>query len=415
MRQFLKRALERADKLKPEQIKSLLILSAKEIERLETVMDSVSRGILICDMAHNLIVANKAARRFFSILAYEQAKESIWSLVPEEKIAAFLAKTLLSKDRAEEREFDVDVKGTQKILSVSVLPVVQDQKVSGSLIIVDDITEKKGREARLRRIENLASLTTLAAGIAHEIKNPLGSLSIHIQLIQKALKIQEKLCAELHEKRGSECEPNKYFKQIDQHLKVVNEEVDRLNAIVVDFLFAVRPINAKMRKGDLNALITELAEFVSVELKKSNIECVLNLAENMKAVDFDATLMRPALLNVIQNAAAAMEKGGRLIITTEETDFEVLIVIADTGTGISEENFPKIFEPYFTTKENGTGLGLTVLYKVVKEHQGEVSVRSREGEGTVFTISLPKPQTEQKLITYGSSIARGSDASGGKI
>jgi signal transduction histidine kinase len=219
------------------------------------------------------------------------------------------------------------------------------------------------------------------------------------------MKIQEELCRELSEINDNECEPNRYFDQIDKHLKVVNEEIDRLNAIVVDFLFAVRPINAKLRKGDLNALITELAEFVSPELKNSNIHCVLNLAETLSAIDFDAGLMKRALLNVIQNAAAAMGSGGRLTIATEDTESEALIVIADTGTGISDENLSKIFEPYFTTKENGTGLGLTVLFKIIKEHQGEVTVRSREGEGTVFTISLPKPQTEQRLITYGTQTA----------
>jgi len=95
-----------------------------------------------------------------------------------------------------------------------------------------------------------------------------------------------------------------------------------------------------------------------------------------------------------------MSNGGKLTITTEEADDEIRIIIADTGTGISEENLSKIFEPYFSTKKNGTGLGLTVLFKIVKEHRGEVSVKSREGEGTVFTIALPKSQVERKLITY---------------
>ena len=180
----------------------------------------------------------------------------------------------------------------------------------------------------------------------------------------------------------------------------MNEEIDRLNAIVVDFLFAVRPVNADLRRGNINELIMELADFVSFELKNSNIESVLNLSENLSAVDFDAGLMKQALLNVIQNAAAAMPCGGKLTITTEDMEEEILIIIADNGTGISEENLSKIFEPYFTTKESGTGLGLTMLFKVVKEHRGEVLVSSREGRGTVFTIALPKPQMERKMIAY---------------
>jgi signal transduction histidine kinase len=280
------------------------------------------------------------------------------------------------------------------------MSVVQERHITGSLVLVDDITERRSREARLHRMENLASLTTLAAGIAHEIKNPLGSLSIHIQLIQKAMAVQEKLCVALNEAKNTECEPNKYFKVIDRYLEVVNEEIDRLNGIVVDFLFAVRPMNVEFRRADINAFIKELAEFVSFELKDLRIECTLDLAENLPAVDFDEGLMKQALLNLIKNAEAAMDKGGLLNIATEDAEGEIRIIVTDTGTGISEDDFPKIFEPYFTTKESGTGLGLTAVFKIVKEHHGEINVRSREGEGTVFTITLPKPQIEQRLLAY---------------
>jgi len=402
MRQFLKRALQKVEVLKPEQIRNLLGLSAKEIDRLETVMDSLIRGVLVCDTANKLILANKAARRFFSIVSYEQGRETIWSVIPEEPVAEFLAQTLLSTDKAEEREFYVDVNGIQRLLAVSVMPVVQDRQITGSVILIEDITERRNREAMLRRMESLASLTTLAAGVAHEIKNPLGALSIHVQLIQKAMDAQEKLCSALQSTKSqeNECEPYKYFRQVDKYIKVINEEIDRLNRIILDFLFAVRPMNVEPRRGSINEFIRELAAFVSFELKEARIECVLNLEENLSAVDFDAALMKQVFLNLIKNASAAMSGGGTLTITTEDAEGEIRITVADTGRGISEEDFPKIFEPYFTTKETGTGLGLTVVFKVVKEHKGDINVKSREGEGTVFTITLPKPQLEQRLIAY---------------
>jgi two-component system, sporulation sensor kinase E len=403
MRQFLKRALQKVEVLKPEQVRNLLGLSAKEIDRLETVMDSLIRGVLVCDTSHKLILANKAARRFLSIVSYEQGRETIWSVIPEELVAEFLAQTLLSAEVAEEREFYVDVNGIQRLLAISVMPVVQDRQITGSVILIEDITERRNREARLRRMESLASLTTLAAGIAHEIKNPLGALSIHVQLLQKAKDAQEKLCSALQSTKSTgeaECEPNKYFHQIDKYIKVLNEEIDRLNRIVVDFLFAVRPMNLEPRRGSINEFIKELADFVSFELKEARIECVLNLDENLSPVYFDAAHMKQALLNLIENAVAAMSGGGVLTITTEDAEGEIRITVADTGKGISEEDFPKIFEPYFTTKETGTGLGLTVVFEVIKEHRGEVNVVSREGEGTVFTITLPKPQSERRLITY---------------
>ena len=400
MRQFIKRALQKKEALKTEHVEDILLSAAKEIGRLETVMDSLIRGVLVCDTAHKLILANKAARRFLSIVSYEQGGETIWSVIPDELVSEFLAGTLAAADKVEGMEFYVDAGGEMKLLSISVMPVVQDQKVTGSLILVDDITERRMKEATMRRMESLANLTTLAASLAHEIKNPLGSLSIHVQLIQKAIAAQEKYCVEIRQTRETECDPNRYFRQVDKYLKVVNEEIDRLNAIVVDFLFALRPIKADLRRGNINELITELVGFVSFELKNANIECVLELEENLSAVDFDAGLMKPALLNVIKNAAAAMSDGGKLTITTGEAGENIRIDIADTGAGISEENLPRIFEPYFSTKKDGTGLGLTVLFKVVQEHNGEVSVKSREGKGTVFTITLPKPQTDRKLIAY---------------
>jgi len=392
MRQFIKRALQKIDKLSPGQFRDLLVSSSEEIDRLETALDSLPGGILVCDTGHKLILANKFARRFLSIVSYEQDKESIWSVIPDEMVAEFLALTLLSGDKVDEREFSVEVLGKERLLSISVLPMVQDYQVSGSLVLVSDITEQRSREAKMRRMETLASLTTLAAGVAHEIKNPLGSISIHVQLIQKII---DK--AKTNHKGSG---PDEQVRTVDKYLKVVNEEIDRLNSIVVDFLFAVRPMNADLKRGNINAFISELVKFVSFELKEANIRCVLNLADNLPPLDFDVSLMKQALLNLINNAAAAMSGGGELSITTEEAEGEVWITIADTGTGIPEDCLSKIFEPYFTTKKNGTGLGLTLVFKIIKEHRGEISVRSREGEGSVFAISLPIPQTSRRLITY---------------
>jgi signal transduction histidine kinase len=299
-----------------------------------------------------------------------------------EKVAAFLEKTLPSGDKVEGWDFDEEIGGVQRRFSLSVWPLVHEHQVSGSLIHVEEITEKVKREALMRRMESLASLTTLAAGVAHEIKNPLGSLSIHIQLIQKTLV-----------SGGSA-----YNKAIDKYLSVVNEEIARLNQIVVDFLFAVRPMNMELRYGDINALISEVAEFVSYELKAAGIDCVLDLREDLPCVNFDERFMKQALLNLIKNAIAAMDGGGRFSIKTAVLDETVLITVSDNGAGISEENLPKIFEPYFTTRETGSGLGLTLVFKIIREHQGEITVKSRQGEGTAFTITLPVPQKERRLI-----------------
>jgi signal transduction histidine kinase len=197
-------------------------------------------------------------------------------------------------------------------------------------------------------------------------------------------------------------DPRSYFNKLDTYINVVNEEVDRLNRIVVDFLFAVRPMNMDFREGNINDVIEELAEFVRYELEASRIKCVLELDKDLPRLGFDARYMKQALLNLIKNAQAAMEEGGTLTIKTEVKDGQIAIQVRDTGTGISEGNISKIFEPYFTTKESGSGLGLTLVFKIVREHRGEITVKSKEGEGSRFIITLPIPQKERRLITFDS-------------
>jgi len=187
---------------------------------------------------------------------------------------------------------------------------------------------------------------------------------------------------------------------IDKYFNILNEEVDRLNRIVVDFLFAARPMTLELREGNINSLIAELAEFIRAELEQSNIRLFLELDENLPPALIDERYMKQALLNLIKNAQAAMPNGGLLTIATQVSDNEIRISVCDTGVGISAESLAKIFEPYFTTKDNGTGLGLTLVYKIIKEHHGEIAVESREGEGTNFEIILPVYRKKKRLIAY---------------
>jgi PAS domain S-box-containing protein len=397
MRTFIERAMRKLPKLTVDQITALLLSATAENERLESVLDSLADGLLVCDPDNNLILVNKAAERLLPLSLHDQGEKPVWMALADETIADFLLATLLSGDRITEREFAVAVKGVERVLAISVLPMVREKRVTGSLVLAADVTEKRGKEARLRRAENLASLTTLAAGVAHEIKNPLGSISIHIQLIQKALKSSRAACSDEAAPRSLAGAP---FELLDKYLGVVNEEIDRLNRIVVDFLFAVRPMDIELRAGDLNHVVRDLVEFTHFELNASGIDIVLELADSLPEVDFDERYIKQALLNLVKNAQAAMPTGGRLTIGTAATGDALALTVADTGVGIPEDNLPKIFEPYFSTKESGSGLGLTLVFKIIKEHRGEISVQSKEGEGTVFRIVLPVPQKETRLLSF---------------
>jgi signal transduction histidine kinase len=161
-----------------------------------------------------------------------------------------------------------------------------------------------------------------------------------------------------------------------------------------------------LRKGIFNEFIRQMAEFTVYELEESGIKTILELDENLPVLEFDEQLMKQALLNLIQNAEAAMKNGGTLTIKTERKDNEAVISVCDTGMGIPQKNMSKIFEPYFSTKERGSGLGLTLVFKTIKEHRGDIVVASKEGEGTCFTITLPIFQREQRSLSSGEERER---------
>ncbi|MCL2442994.1 MAG: ATP-binding protein [Treponema sp.] len=379
---FFRRALKKLDKLNKEQRNELLVSAVGEINLLENVLDSIDMGILVCDETDSLIMVNKCAQRLIPMNYAEGVK--LRSAITDEKIVDAFKDIIKNKEKVIDKEIYVQHQGRNRLLSINVVPLVQEKRITGTLIYIEDITDKRRDEARLRRAENLASLTTLAAGVAHEIKNPLGSISIHLQLLQKILAKKSK---------SSDKTTDKYF-------NVIKEEVDRLNRIVVDFLFAVRPMNLELREEDLNKLITNIMEFVRFEMKQANIMCFLELDEKLPNVLIDERYMKQALFNLVKNAQASMPEGGVFTIATNYADDEVRISICDTGLGINKEHLSKIFEPYFTTKETGTGLGLTQVYKIIREHHGEITVDSTPGTGADFRITLPIPQKETRLLGF---------------
>jgi len=384
MRKFIQRALNKLSKLDQEQIRALLYDLASENETLEMVLNSMTDGVLVTDLEHKIIFTNQGVHTLLPMLRSEPEEQLLWEAVADNEIASFLKESVKKNSQREDEEFTLDGSGPDRTLSFSVVPVNRDDEPHGNLILVSDITDRRKREARLRRAESLASLTTLAAGVAHEIKNPLGSIGIHIQLIQKALKQNQCLDEET----------------AGRYLEIITEEIERLNGIVVDFLFAVRPMDTSMKRTTVNGVVEELIEFIKYELEENQVKLDTKLQRNLPKVDLDEKYMKQALINIIKNGVAAMNQGGTLKIVTREDQGFVHIDISDSGIGMSEEQLSKIFEPYYTTKEFGSGLGLTVVYKVVREHNGEVSVHSRENQGTTFTISLPIPDSEKRLLDW---------------
>jgi PAS domain S-box-containing protein len=376
MRGFVRRALEKLSKLDTEQIEQLFQTLGEENERLAVVLDSMNDGVFVTDETHRLVLVNKAAERMVPITPGR--------IIADEDISMLVRQTLENDESVSDREFTLDHGGTTRILSCSIIPLVQAGHIRGNILQLVDISEKRGREARLRRAESLASLTTLAAGVAHEIKNPLGSIGIHTQLLQKLVREQSA----------------KNLETVETYLGVIEEEIERLNKIVVDFLFAVRPMDTKLEDNDLNALVDDLLTFVQYELEQAEIQLVRDFDQDLPQLQLDPKYFKQAVLNIIKNAISAMPDGGMLRVSTQQRGDQALLRISDNGIGMSEEVRDKIFEPYFTTRDFGSGIGLTLVYKVVKEHMGDISVISKEGHGSTFTITLPVPQRDTHLITW---------------
>jgi two-component system, sporulation sensor kinase E len=380
MKKFVKKALEKFDKLDKNQVKKILADVSSENELLETVLYSLEHGVIVVDHDHRILLVNKASQRLIPFINGDVFEMEVWEAVIDNEIASFLFESLSKQEKVFDQEFTLE-NGHQRTISFSLMPLVKDKRIEGNLIHIEDVTEKRTREARLRRAESLASLTTLTAGVAHEIKNPLGSIGIHIQLIQKQIKEKEMIETE----------------EIKDALNVINEEVTRLNRVVLDFLFAVRPMDSKPELRDLNILMMDLLQFLKYELEEAHVELAVDLGK-IPFIEMDEKYMKQALLNIVQNAMSAMPNGGTLFVKTFVEDEHVLIEIKDTGTGIPDDIQDKIFEPYYTTKDFGSGLGLTLVYKIVKEHLGEIFVNSKEGIGTSFILSFPIPQKERRLL-----------------
>ncbi len=402
MRGYVKRVKQKAEKLSKEQVLSLLEDLVDENESLYSVLESLSTGLLIINNDFQLLQYNTIVE---SWLPFNTRLEDIqgtdirlWECIEDEDIAQFLRKSMEKEITNSSEDFSIVTSGgSVRFLTITISPLVSEGELNGKVILVRDITEKKNQDVLLHRMENLANLTNLAAGMAHEIKNPLGAISIHIQLIQKAL---EKA------RENNDQLPAKKF--VEDHIDVVNEEIEHLNKLVMDFLLAVRPVKAQLELKDPDKVIENLVEFFKPEFHKDKIEVDFIESSSGKRIMLDEKLFRDVIMNISQNSLAAIKSkfadksGGKFSIYSGEKDNKYILKISDNGCGMSDESLSKIFEPYYTTKANGTGLGMTMVYKIVKEFSGEITVNSKEGEGTSFILSFPIPQKDVKLLTSES-------------
>ncbi len=417
MQEFSKRVSQKLDKLSSAQIQRIIEDNCGKTELFSSIFQSLQSGLVIVDEKFLLININKAAERYLPLKSsFDKFSddEPVFNYIDDDEISKFLKDCFENGKTNVSSEYTVKTSGgSVRFIDIFVTSLVQgqsnDQTLLGSIIRIEDVTERKQQEILLHRMETLAGLTNIAASVAHEIKNPLGAISIHIQLIQKMVKKKRDFDGKL---------PDPKF--LENYLDVINQEIENLNKIVVDFLMAVRPISANLELVNPDKLLKAIFDFFGPELKSKKIKTEIKLNKEDLRILIDQKLFREVIVNLATNSVSAIESkneanlevsdglskdfskdyAGAISVKTSVKDDKYIILFSDNGCGMSEETVSRIFEPYFTTKANGTGIGMAMSYKIIKEFSGDISVESKLGEGSVFKIILPVPQKDKRLLTY---------------
>jgi signal transduction histidine kinase len=254
----------------------------------------------------------------------------------------------------------------------------------GYVVVISDITEDKVSMEELIENERTSSIVRLAAGVAHELGNPLNSLTIHLQLIERKLK---KLALA---QEGQ---------QLSESLKVCQGEVERLDGIITHFLEAVRPQKPELNELDLVGLIDEVLHVQEAELRDRKLDVNVEVDASLPAILGDRGQIKQVFFNLIKNAMEAMHAGGKLRVVTRRDDDYVYVQFIDTGSGISDEDLSRVFQAYYTTKQEGHGLGMMIVQRIMREHGGHISLESRKDLGTAITLQFPQQHRRTRLLT----------------
>src|SRR5437763_244569 len=353
---------------------------AKQTERLsEEVTRNMPAGLLIVNANGIISSANPAAEQVLGIhgLGFRRYSEA---LGPDSALTRLVEECLESGKIFRRQEVEhVPPAGDTRHLGVTISPIRRGEgKINGAICLLTDLTELAALQQRMQLKENLAALGELSAGIAHEFKNALATISGYAQLIPDA-------------------SPN----ESADYAKKIVEQTRNITHMVAEFLKYARPLEIPEERVDLEEVVDRAVAEVVQAMPQVAIECTGSFGD----VAGDEGLLRQALLNLARNAAEACaeaEGGGREVlrgevVESEETGWQRL-VITDNGPGITTEAMPKLFRPFFTTKSNGTGLGLAVVQKIIVQHGGHVEVRNCPKGGAEFIVTLPMPRRVAEAV-----------------
>ncbi|MBI5166543.1 MAG: hypothetical protein HY998_02215 [candidate division NC10 bacterium] len=236
------------------------------------------------------------------------------------------------------------------------------------------------REAQQRLIhsERMATIGKMSAKVAHEVRNPLSSISLNAEMLEDVIRA---------------C-PGPFMAEAAEILASIKTEVEALGGVTEEYLRFARLPRPKPEDDSVNEMLEELLDFIKGEASQRQISITRTFSPNLPPLRFDRALLRQAVLNLIKNAFEAMPSGGELVVGTCYRDGQVRVTVTDTGAGIEEGFLGRVFDPFYTTKDHGTGLGLTIARQIIHDHGGTLTCQSVPGQGATFIISIPKGEAQ---------------------
>jgi PAS domain S-box-containing protein len=378
----LDKVLPRLARVDRERVERILKGLAEERDSLDGILNLLSDGIVVIDRDGKIRFVNQAAEAVFGKERSHLIGKEPAEVTTDASLRDLIEDALSGRVGILGKEITLSTPARDR-LTVTMVPIEDSSGAFGGAVFTfRNTTAEMLKQLRYAQFKQLQTFSTMAASIAHEVGNPLNSLDIHLQLIGRNIKRLK------HKDRGP----------LMELVAVAEEEIKRLEHIITQFLKATRPDVPEMREGDVVAILDKTLSFMEPEIRSHRIRLEKTYAPFVPPLVLNADQIRQVVINLVRNAIQAMPNGGLIAVEVRYARGRVMISVTDSGCGIPEGQVEKIFDPYFTTRDGGAGLGLMIVQRIVSEHGGDVLVASNPGKGTTMTVRLPVPLKYGKML-----------------